>query len=172
MVFSWQAAAFTDHVASGALTSEFTAERQRLEGRIERSMWMLLGTSQLRKIGATGCWRGWRLRRPRRRISGSSWHRRGGTQTDPMLRRRLHKLRPNLRGQRAVSPANASRRWRRGSVACATAWTKWRPRRARRSSGCIHSLWTRTRSWVRGPLPSKRLVRMWDSAALGGYRRS
>jgi hypothetical protein len=36
MVFSWQAAAFTDHVASGALTSEFTAERQRLEGRIER----------------------------------------------------------------------------------------------------------------------------------------
>jgi hypothetical protein len=28
MVFSWQAAAFTDHVASGALTSEFAAERQ------------------------------------------------------------------------------------------------------------------------------------------------
>jgi hypothetical protein len=36
MDFSWQAAAFADHVASGALTSEFTAERQRLEGRIER----------------------------------------------------------------------------------------------------------------------------------------
>jgi hypothetical protein len=32
----WQASAFTDHVASGALTSEFAAERQRLEGRIER----------------------------------------------------------------------------------------------------------------------------------------
>jgi chromosome segregation ATPase len=32
MDVSWQAAAFADHVASGALTSE----RQRLEGRIER----------------------------------------------------------------------------------------------------------------------------------------
>jgi chromosome segregation ATPase len=36
MDFSWQAVAFTDHVASGALTLEFAAERQRLEGRIER----------------------------------------------------------------------------------------------------------------------------------------
>ena len=36
MFFSWQAAAFADHVASGALSSEFAAERQRLEGRIER----------------------------------------------------------------------------------------------------------------------------------------
>jgi hypothetical protein len=36
MDFSWQAAAFTDHVALGALTLEFAAERQRLEGRIER----------------------------------------------------------------------------------------------------------------------------------------
>ena len=35
MVFSWQAAAFTDHVASGALTLEFAAKRQRLVGRIE-----------------------------------------------------------------------------------------------------------------------------------------
>ena len=35
MDFSWQAAAFADHVASGALTSEFAAERQLLEGRIE-----------------------------------------------------------------------------------------------------------------------------------------
>jgi chromosome segregation ATPase len=35
MDFSWQAAAFADHVASGALTLEFAAERQRLEGRIE-----------------------------------------------------------------------------------------------------------------------------------------
>jgi phage shock protein A len=32
----WQAVAFADHVASGALTSEFAAKRQRLEGRIER----------------------------------------------------------------------------------------------------------------------------------------
>jgi hypothetical protein len=31
-----QAAAFAEHVASGALTSEFAAERRRLEGRIER----------------------------------------------------------------------------------------------------------------------------------------
>jgi hypothetical protein len=30
-----QAAAFADHVASGVLTSEFAAERRRLEGRIE-----------------------------------------------------------------------------------------------------------------------------------------
>jgi hypothetical protein len=36
MIFLWQAAAFADHVASSALTSEFAAERQRLEGRIER----------------------------------------------------------------------------------------------------------------------------------------
>jgi hypothetical protein len=36
MVFPWQAAAFTDLVASGTLTSEFAAERQRLEGRIKR----------------------------------------------------------------------------------------------------------------------------------------
>jgi hypothetical protein len=33
---SWQAAAFADHVASGALSSEFAAERQRLKGRIKR----------------------------------------------------------------------------------------------------------------------------------------
>jgi hypothetical protein len=36
MDFSWQAAAFANHVASGALTSEFAVERQQLEGRIER----------------------------------------------------------------------------------------------------------------------------------------
>jgi phage shock protein A len=36
MDFLWQAATFADHVASGALTSEFAAERQQLEGRIER----------------------------------------------------------------------------------------------------------------------------------------
>jgi hypothetical protein len=36
MDFSWQATAFADHVASGALTSEFAAERQRLVARIER----------------------------------------------------------------------------------------------------------------------------------------
>ena len=36
MDFSWQAAAFADHVVSGALTSEFAAERQRLKGRNER----------------------------------------------------------------------------------------------------------------------------------------
>jgi chromosome segregation ATPase len=30
-----QAVAFTERIASGALTSEFSAERQRLEGRIE-----------------------------------------------------------------------------------------------------------------------------------------
>jgi hypothetical protein len=35
MFFPWQAAAFADHVASGALSSEFAAERQWLEGRIE-----------------------------------------------------------------------------------------------------------------------------------------
>jgi hypothetical protein len=32
----FQAAAFAEHIASGALTSEFSAERRRLEGRIER----------------------------------------------------------------------------------------------------------------------------------------
>jgi FKBP-type peptidyl-prolyl cis-trans isomerase len=36
MDFSWQATAFADHVASGALTLEFAVERQRLESRIER----------------------------------------------------------------------------------------------------------------------------------------
>jgi hypothetical protein len=36
MDFLWQAAAFADYVASGALTSEFAAERLRLDGRIER----------------------------------------------------------------------------------------------------------------------------------------
>ena len=36
MYVSWQAAAFADYVASGALTSEFATERQRLESRIER----------------------------------------------------------------------------------------------------------------------------------------
>jgi chromosome segregation ATPase len=36
MFFPWQAAAFVDHVASGALSLEFAAKRQRLEGRIER----------------------------------------------------------------------------------------------------------------------------------------
>jgi hypothetical protein len=35
MFFPWQAAAFADHVVSGALSSEFAAERQQLEGRIE-----------------------------------------------------------------------------------------------------------------------------------------
>jgi hypothetical protein len=36
MFFSWQAAAFIDHVVSGALSLEFAAERQRLEGKVER----------------------------------------------------------------------------------------------------------------------------------------
>jgi DNA repair exonuclease SbcCD ATPase subunit len=36
MFFLWQAAAFADHVASGTLSSEFAAKRQRLEGKIER----------------------------------------------------------------------------------------------------------------------------------------
>jgi hypothetical protein len=31
-----QAAAFAEHIASGALTSKFAAERRRIEGRIER----------------------------------------------------------------------------------------------------------------------------------------
>jgi chromosome segregation ATPase len=35
MEFLCQATAFAGHVASGALTSEFAAERQRLEGTIE-----------------------------------------------------------------------------------------------------------------------------------------
>jgi hypothetical protein len=35
MDFSWQADAFAHHVASGALTLEFAAERQRHEGRIQ-----------------------------------------------------------------------------------------------------------------------------------------
>jgi chromosome segregation ATPase len=34
--FLCQAAAFAEHIASGALTSEFAAERRRLEGRIDR----------------------------------------------------------------------------------------------------------------------------------------
>jgi hypothetical protein len=36
MNIPWQAATFADHVASGTLTSEFVAERQQLEDRIER----------------------------------------------------------------------------------------------------------------------------------------
>jgi chromosome segregation ATPase len=35
MDLSWQATAFANHVVSGALTLEFAAERQRLEGKIE-----------------------------------------------------------------------------------------------------------------------------------------
>jgi hypothetical protein len=35
-IFWWQAAAFAERIASGALTSEFATERRRLEGRIER----------------------------------------------------------------------------------------------------------------------------------------
>jgi hypothetical protein len=35
MFFLWQATAFADHVASSALSSEFAAERQWLEGKIE-----------------------------------------------------------------------------------------------------------------------------------------
>jgi hypothetical protein len=31
-----QAATFAEHIASGALTTEFAVERQRVEGRIER----------------------------------------------------------------------------------------------------------------------------------------
>jgi hypothetical protein len=57
MDVSWQAAAFVDHVASGALTSEFAAERQRLEGRIERLRAQhtdAVRASQLRKTRAVG----------------------------------------------------------------------------------------------------------------------
>jgi hypothetical protein len=35
-IFWWQAAAFVERIASGALASEFATERRRLEGRIER----------------------------------------------------------------------------------------------------------------------------------------
>jgi hypothetical protein len=49
-------------------------------------------------------------------------------------------------------------------------WTRWRPRRARRSSGRTRNLWTRTGSWVHGPCLLKRPVRRWASASLDGYR--
>jgi hypothetical protein len=145
----WQAAAFADHVASGALTSEFAAKRQRLEGRIERLRSQ--HTDAVRdKSGAEN-----KSRRLAERLAAAeaekedlsiSWRRRGGTQTGLVLRCSLRKLRPSLRRRRPVSPANGPRRWRRGSAACAAAWTKQRPRRARRSSGHIRSSWTRTGS--------------------------
>jgi hypothetical protein len=50
MDFLWLAAAFADHVASGALTSEFVAERQRLEGMIE-CLWAAYGGCS----GQVGC---------------------------------------------------------------------------------------------------------------------
>jgi hypothetical protein len=66
-------------------------------------MWMLFGTSHLRKTRATG----WRLPRPRRRTSGVGWRRRGATQTKLVLRRSPCKPRPSLRGRGLVSPASA-----------------------------------------------------------------
>jgi hypothetical protein len=150
--FSWQAAAFLDHVTLGALTSEFAAERQRLEGRIER----------LRAQHADAAWDKSAAENKSRRLTerlaaaeaekedlSVSWRRRGRMRTEPVVRRRLHKPRPNLRVRRPVSPANMPRRWKRGSAACATTWTKRRPLHARRSTGRTHSSWTRTESLVR-----------------------
>jgi hypothetical protein len=168
MGFLWQAAAFANHVASGALTSEFAAEIERLQAQHtdvvrEKSAAENKSPRLMERLAAAEAEKG---------ISGGSWRRRGGTRTKPLPMHTLLKLRPNLRGRRPVSPANAPRSWRRGLAACATAWTKSRPRRARRLSGCMRSSWTRTGSWVRGPPPLKRPAKRWASASLSGYRRS
>jgi hypothetical protein len=142
MAFWWQAADFADHVVSGALTVEFAAEVERLRAQHadavrEKSAVESKNRRLTKKVAAIEAERG---------ISSASWWRRGGRRTRPSLTCRLRKPRLKLRGRRAVSLANVPRSWRRGSTPCATAWTKPKPRRARRSSGRMRSSWTRSRS--------------------------
>jgi hypothetical protein len=69
-----------------------------------RSTRTLSGRSQLQKARAAGWRRRWPPWRARGRTSGASWWRNGGRPTRPSPRRRR---RPNWRGRRGVSPANA-----------------------------------------------------------------
>jgi hypothetical protein len=166
--FLWQAADFADHVASGALTLEFAAEIERLRAQ---------HTDAVREKSAAEN----KSRKLAERLAAAEAERvdlrrqlveerRDTDKAMPM--RRLLRRRPNLRGLRPVSPANASRSWRQGSTACAIAWTKLRRRRARRSSRRMRSSWICSGSWVRGPPLSKCPAKRWASASSSGYRRS
>jgi chromosome segregation ATPase len=175
MDFSWQAAAFDDHVASGALTLEFAAERQRLEGRIER--FQAQHTDVVRDKSAAEN----KSRRLSERLAAAK------AEKEDLRRQLAEERRDANRACAEAQAAQAEAKLARAKASLAHQRTeemetrlgglcdrleKWRPRHTWRSSRRIRSSWTCTGSWVRGPLPSKRLVRRWASASLGGYRRS
>jgi chromosome segregation ATPase len=159
----------------GALTLEFAAERQRLEGRIERLRAQHTDAVQDKSAVEN------KSRRLAKRLVAAEAEKEDLMHQLAEERRDTNKACVEAQSAQAeakLARAEASlarqrpRRWRRGSAACATAWTRQKPRCVRRSSGRIRSSWTGTESWVRGPCPSKCPVRRWASASLDGCRRS
>jgi hypothetical protein len=120
MDVSWQVATFADHVASGTLTSEFAVERQRLEGRIERLRAQHMDV--VRDKSATEN----KSHRLAERLAAAEAEKEDLRHRLAEERRDTNKAyaeaqsaqaEAKLAGRRPVSPANASRRWRRGSAA-------------------------------------------------------
>jgi hypothetical protein len=127
---SWQAAAFADHVVSGALTSKFAAERQRLEGRNERLR--AQHTEAVRDKSAAEN----KSRRLKEKLAAAEAEKGDISRQLAAERKDANRAcaealaaqtEAKLAHAEAVSLANAPRRWKRASAACATAWTKRRP---------------------------------------------
>jgi hypothetical protein len=145
-----QAADFADRVASGVLTADVAAKVES-SGEHADAVWeMSAAESKNRRLAEkvaameaekTDLWR--QLAEERREANQAI--------AEAQAARAEAKV---ARAEGSLT-SNAPRSWRQGSTPCAVAWTRPRPRRARKSSGCTHSSWTRTASWVRGLLTSK-----------------
>jgi hypothetical protein len=140
-----QAADFADHVVSGVLTADVAAEVERLRAQ---------HADAVREKSAAES----KNRRLAEKVSAME-----AEKTD--LRRQVAEERREAnqaiaeaqaaRAEAKVARAESSLASQRaeeleaGSTPCTAAWTKPRPRRARKLSGRTHSLWTCTTSWVR-----------------------
>jgi hypothetical protein len=163
--YLWQAADFADHVASGALTLEFAAEIERL--------WAQHTDAVRQKSDAEN-----KSRRLTERLAAAKAEKGG-------LRRQLVEERRDA--NKAIADAQAAQaeaKLVREEASLARQRAEELEARLNSLRNCMDkteastrggrmcSSWTRTGSWVRGPLPWKCLAKRWASASLSGYRGS
>jgi hypothetical protein len=167
--------AFAEHVASGALTMEFAAERRRLEGRIEHlrtqhtvAVWDKSATENksrklMEKLSAAEDEKedlGRRLA-----VEKEDADKACAEAQATHVEAKLVRAEANLALQRAAE-AEANRNGLRGCLDKAETST------AQRSTERMRCSWTRTESLVRVPLPLMRPVRRWVFAFSDGCRRN
>jgi hypothetical protein len=155
MDLSCQAAAFADHVASGALTSEFAAERQQLEGRVERLRAQHTEAVQDKSAAEN------KSRRLMEKLATAVAEKEDLSRQFAAERKDANRAyteaqaaqaRSNLRVWRPVSLANVLRSWKRASAACAPPGQsgglysrKGRPNTCT-ARGCVPRAWCADRS--------------------------